>query len=184
MPPPRSSDHEHLPRPWGGPAIFGWPGPWDPAPIKSHSGSPAARAFALRSGPTAVSAFSLLLRIVLATVAVVVCGAFARIDAGPRALLSHGLHASSAPKVDATTPAPAPAGRWRDHAPRVRDLKAVETDNDDDDRDPRSDAAHHRGPACSALAMPARSLHPVGGEISCDPSSAAAGTGLPRGPPA
>ena len=65
------------------------------------------------------------------------------------------------------------------------DLKTVETDLDGDDDD---DVSFHHGnlavPAWRATSPPARTRASQRGEIQVDTSRFAAGTGLPRGPPA
>jgi hypothetical protein len=75
---------------------------------------------------------------------------------------------------------------WHDRSSRPSaDFKAVEVDgDDDDDEDPQCELIGGASVAFRCLPAPRRPDGALRGELQLDTSRFAAGTGLPRGPPA
>lgn len=129
----------------------------------------------------------LLHRLVIAIIAIVVCGGVAGAVRGSANLLGAAIDAVTPPpaQTERAGRTPDPAHDCRDRAAcRRLDLKAVESDFDDDDDDAPCDAADGAPLAFRCVPSPRGAARVGRGELSIDTSRFARGPGLPRGPPA
>jgi hypothetical protein len=125
----------------------------------------------------------LLLRFALAIVTVIVCAGIARPAGGSASLLVAAAIDMAAPDSAGAEQAREPSHHWRDGASStVVDLKAVESDVDDDD-DPLWHVPDDPALAFRYVPAPRRPDRAARGELPIDTSRFAAGTCLPRGPP-
>lgn len=127
------------------------------------------------------SMIRLFYRLALAIVTVLVCAGIARPSGGTPGFLVAAI-AVSAPDSAGVEQPEGPADHWQEGESQSDvDLKAVESDIDDDDSlwHLPDDAA----PAFRWIAVPRQPGRARRAELSLDPSRFAAGTCLPRGPP-
>lgn len=125
----------------------------------------------------------LLQRLVLAIVTIVLCASVTSVVR--RVAVAGAIDAAVADAhVAARCAAPAPdqSQEWQDADDRVADLKAVESEFDEEDRDV-SDVADEAPQALSRIVASPETDRVSRGEAQFDTSRFAVGTGLPRGPP-
>jgi hypothetical protein len=134
-------------------------------------------------------------RLAIAIVALIVCAGIAVSGRGSARLIAAAFDA--APAFDAAARDIASAERdgrgsdrlhpWQDHpARRDVDLKAVESDDDEDGDgdDALCDVTHDAARSLFCLPVPPKPDRASRGEVPIDTSRFAATPGLPRGPPA
>ena len=137
---------------------------------------------ARKSGPAMLR---FLLRLTIAIATVLACAGIARPERGSASLLATTVHVVAAAGSSAER-CVAPSGslhRWHEGAGHpLADLEAIELDDDEDDslRDVLGVAALSFG----CVPIPREANRDPVGELPVDTSRFAAGTGLPRGPPA
>ena len=127
----------------------------------------------------------LLLRLTIAIATVIACAGVARPERGSASLLASTVRVVAAAGASAErSGAPSESlHRWHEGAGHpLADLEAIEADDDDDDslRDVLGVAAL----SFRCVPIPFEADRDPGGEVAVDTSRFAAGTGLPRGPPA
>jgi len=125
----------------------------------------------------------LLQRLVLAIVTIVLCASVTSVVR--RVAIAGRIDAATAEAhyvARCAAPVPDQSQEWQGADERVADLKAVESELDEEDRDV-SDVTDDTTPAMSRLLVPRKTHRVSRGEAEIDTSRFAAGTGLPRGPP-